>query len=325
MLRLLQSLFGGAKVGNYPESLVKEAIERAVDGTDPWLRGVSGYRKKLRPSVVKAIDHVVALVDALPPATPVSLDSYSNEPLLQTCFMTRAEMQKVFGRDRDLAAYLKGAGSAVPQVVALLAMEKQESVTLGAELSGEIIIRDVPQATVTFEFRRLLDPAATEAETRRNLMRRAFDHLLSLALRRISAVKTERETLERHRSLLQSKLDLLQRAGWGFDDKGPGERLDIPALEGNLSQIEGHLLELGGDDRMLEVYLDIVSDVLGRPEEHLWSKREIIIVDRMGIRRTETAPDAPELTLDEFCNAEGRSLVMSLIALSGDELRGIAV
>jgi hypothetical protein len=196
-------------------------------------------------------------------------------------------------------------------------------VTLGAELSGEIVMRDVPQKTVTFEFRRLLDPSANEVETRRHLMRRAFDHLLSLALRRISAVKTERETLERHRTLLQSKLDLLQRAGWGFDENGSGECLDLATVEGKLSQIEGQLMELGGDDRMLEVYLDIVIDVLGRPEEHLWSKRESIIVDRMGIMRTQTAPDAPELTLDILCNAEGRSLVISLIALSGDELREI--
>ena len=324
MLQLLQSLFGGAKEGNYPESLVKEAIERAVDGTDPWLRGVSGYRKKLRPSVVKAIDHVVALVDALPPAIPVSLDRYSDEPLLRTCFMSRAEMQKVFGGERNMAAFLKGPGSDAPQIVALLAMEMQESVTLGAELSGEIIMRDVPQAMVTFEFRNLMDPAATETETRRHLKRRAFDHLLSLALRRISAVKTERETLERHRMLLQSKLDLLQRAGWGFDGMVSADSMDSATVEENLSMIESQLMELGGDDRMLEVYLDIVSDVLGRPEEHIWSKRETIIVDRMGIRRTQTAPDAPELTLDIVCNAEGRSLVMSLITLSGNELREIA-
>ncbi len=38
MLKLLQSIFGSTKQGSYPESLVREAIERAVDGTDPWLR-----------------------------------------------------------------------------------------------------------------------------------------------------------------------------------------------------------------------------------------------------------------------------------------------
>ena len=46
MLRLFQSIFGkSATKGSYPESLVKAAIERAVDGTDPWIRAVSGYKK----------------------------------------------------------------------------------------------------------------------------------------------------------------------------------------------------------------------------------------------------------------------------------------
>jgi hypothetical protein len=52
MLRLLHSIFGSEQKGSYPESLVREAIERAVEGTDPWLRGVSGYRRKLRPAVM---------------------------------------------------------------------------------------------------------------------------------------------------------------------------------------------------------------------------------------------------------------------------------
>ena len=66
MLKLLQSIFGGVTEGNYPKSLVTAAIERAVDGTDPCLRAISGYKKKLRPAVLRSIDHVVSLVDRLP-------------------------------------------------------------------------------------------------------------------------------------------------------------------------------------------------------------------------------------------------------------------
>lgn len=45
MFKLFQSLFGSETKGSYPESLVKAAIERAVEGTDPCLRAVSGYKK----------------------------------------------------------------------------------------------------------------------------------------------------------------------------------------------------------------------------------------------------------------------------------------
>ncbi len=322
MLRLLQSLFGGdTKQGSYPESLVKEAIERAVDGTDPWIRAVSGYKKKLRPAVIRAIDHVVALVDGLPPPMAVEPGGYGSDPRLKAFFISADEMRKVVGSDRNLADYLRGAHNASPRVVALLVMEKQEKAILGVELSGDIVMRDVPQVTVSFDTHRFFDPSGSEEETRRQLMRRAYDHLLSLALRRITTVKTERENLERYRTLLQSKLNLLERGGWGFDPTGSTESPNVAGVEELLGQIEAQLLELGGDDRTLQVYLDIVIDVLGRPGEHLWVGKETLIVDRMGIKRGQAASDAPELTLDVLCNAEGRSLVASLVTLAGQELR----
>ena len=67
MLKLFQSIFGGGEQrGRYPESLIEAAIERTVDGTDPRLRALFGYKKHLRPSVIHAIDHVVALVNSIP-------------------------------------------------------------------------------------------------------------------------------------------------------------------------------------------------------------------------------------------------------------------
>ena len=73
---------------------------------------------------------------------------------------------------------------------------------------------------------------------------------------------------------------------------------------------------------MLETYLEVVADVLGRPEEYLRARSETIFVDRMGIKRSEAAADAPELKLNELYNAEGRSLVVTLVSLQGEELRG---
>jgi hypothetical protein len=323
MLRLLQSIFGGGiEKGSYPESLVREAIERAVDGTDPWLRAVSGYKRKLRPAVVRAIDHVVSLVNGLGPPVAASPGCYGEDPRLKAFFMSTAEMRQIFGSDRSLEDFLKRPGSVASQVIALMLMEKQEKMGFGVALSGDVVMHDVPQVTVSFVGHRLLDPTGSEDETRRQLMRRAYDHLLSIALGAIAIVKGERETLERRRALLQSKLDLLRRGGWGFDETGSTERPDAAALEEQYAQIEAKLREVGGDDKMLDVYLGIVADVLGRPGEYLWSGRETLIVDRLGIKRSEPADDAPELTLDVLSNAAGQSRIVSLVVLSGEELRG---
>lgn len=321
MLRLLQSIFGSDKPGSYPESLVKEAIERAVDGTDPWLRAVSGYKKKLRPAVIRAIDHVIALVDELPPPMPISLARYTDDLRLKGFFISANHMKKVLAEDRVLAEFMKEGKGGSSEIVALMAMEKQERMIFGAALSGDVVIKDVPQVTVSFDAHRFIDPSGAEAETRRLLKRRAFDHLLSLALKRVAAVKGEREDLERRRALLQSKLNLLQRGGWGFDETDPVEKPGSAAVEERLQEIEGQMQELGGDDRMLEAYLGIVTDVLGRPEEQLWAKNETIYVDRMGIKQTGPSSDTPELTFGELHNADGRRLVAMLVSLQGDDLR----
>jgi hypothetical protein len=323
MLRLWQSIFGSETKQDYPESLVKEAIERAVDGTDPWLRAVSGYRKKLKPAVVRAIDHVVALVDALAPPLPVRLDKYSDDPRLKRFFISAEEVRHFLAADRSLAEYLAGPGGDAPRVFALMAMEKQEKVIFGAALSGDIVIKDVPQVTVSFDAHRLMDPWGDEAEVRRLLKRRAYDHLLSLALQRLGALKSERGALERRGALLQAKLNLLQREGWGFDPSQGAEKSGTGEVEDELARIEARLQEQGGEDHILERYLETVAGVLGRPAEALWSSSETIFVDRMGIKRSEAATDAPELNFAELHNAQGRSMVVMLVSLEGEELRGV--
>ena len=322
MLKFFQSIFGNkTTTGSYSESLVKAAIERAVDGTAPWIRAVSGYKRKLRPAVVRAIDHVVALVDGMAPAIIVTPGSYGSDPLLRTFFISNTDMWEIIDSDRNLIDFQQRKAMALPQVFALLTMEKHEKIVLGAELSGNIVQRDVPQIVVSYEAHKLIDPAASDDETRRQLKRRTFDHLLSLALRHIAIVKTERDNLERHRTLLQAKLNLLRRGEWGFDRSATDDRLDVAGAEESLARIEEQLLELGGDDRMLELYLGIVIDVIGRPEEHLWIRKETFFVDHMGIKRSEAVDNAQEVTLDLICDSEERSLAIALVAISVDVIQ----
>jgi hypothetical protein len=196
-------------------------------------------------------------------------------------------------------------------------------VIFGAALSGEVVIRDVPQVTVSFDAHRFLDPSGDEKENSFQLKKRAFDHLIGLALKRLTGMKSERKDLERWRALLQSKLNLLERGGWGFEGDGSSDKPDAAAVEAQLGQIESQLQELGGDDRMYEAYLQIVSDLFGHPGQHLLARSETIYVDRMGIKRDGPADDAAALTLTVLYNAEGRSLVVLPVTLQGAELRGL--
>ena len=125
-MKLFHSIFGGSEArGRYPDSLVQEAIERAVDGTDARLRVLPGYRKHLRAPVIHAIDHVVALVDAISAPLVADRREYSAEPRLAAVFASAAAMLDMFGRDSALGAFLttpEGAGA--ESVTALLLAER---------------------------------------------------------------------------------------------------------------------------------------------------------------------------------------------------------
>jgi hypothetical protein len=314
MLRLFHSIFGGDPgADRYPESLIRDAIERAVDGTDPWLRGLSGYRRKLQPAVVHALDHVVALVDGLEEPLELSRKNYGSDPFLRLFFISNGQLDNLLQGDRELAVLLSGAG-APATAWALLVMTCEQRGAFGVDLVGETIVRDVAQVTVSMSGHRLVDPALALAETRRHLKRRAFDHLLSLALARIVAVEDVREDLLKRRTLLQAKHDMLESSSWGFNDSSR-ETPPLDEVHRQLDEIEAQLLEFGGDDRYIEKHLEILTDVLANAERELWAQPLPLIVDRMGIKRNAASADAPELVLTELHNAAGQRLVARLVKI----------
>jgi len=308
MLNLFHSIFKGTEQsGDYPKELVEVAIERAVDGTDPWLRGLSGYRRKLRPAVLAAIDHVVALVDGLAPPRLATRDGYSRDPLLQAMFLSANQMDQVLHKLVTTQPVINGA------VCALLVTDLEQRRIFGAGLQGNTVVRDVAQVTVSFANHRLLDPSGEEGETRHLLKRRAFDHLLKLALRRMAATRELREDLDKRLTLLQAKHDALQQGNWGFDADRQHKQAEIAALDSQLVEIESQLQHVGTDDQSIEVAMKLLVDVLGQPQQSIWMSRVPLVVDRMGIKRATASDDAPELILEQLRDADGRSVVVTLL------------
>ncbi len=309
MLKLFRSIFHDTESsGRSPKSLVDEAIERAVDGTDPWLRGLTGYRRKLRPAVLTAIDHVVSLVDGLAPPRPATRGGYAHDPLLQAMFLSSAQMLQL------LHGLLQAQAAGGP-VCALLMMDLEQRGIFGADLHGETLVRDVPQVTVSFANHRLLDPCSEESETRRLLKRRAFDHLLSLALHRMVTTREIRKGLDNRHTLLRAKLDILQSGNWGFNHGTPQHPDMLAELEKQLAENQAQLQLVGSDDRSLEVAMQLLVDVLGQPQQHLWAGHKQLVVDRMGIKRATASETAQELQLEELYNAEGQSVVVTLVTI----------
>ncbi|KAA6185383.1 hypothetical protein F2Q65_08895 [Thiohalocapsa marina] len=115
-MRLFHSIFGAHHhPAAYPASLVDLAIERAVDATDARLRLLAGYRKQLRRPVMAAIDHVIALVDAIGEPVPTGIRGYADEPRLAAVFASPADMLERLGSDQALADLLSDSATAAAE------------------------------------------------------------------------------------------------------------------------------------------------------------------------------------------------------------------
>jgi len=320
-LKLFQSIFGGReKIGRCPETLIDMAIERAVDGTDPRLRLVPGYRKRLRQPVIHAIDHVVTLVDTFPAPVAAGPDGYRNEVRLAALFASIQDMLQVFSRDRALLDYLAGAeGRGAESVSALLLAHRQERNVLGMDLMGDQVRRDVAQVSVSFSGHRLLEPRINEDESRRFLKRRAFDHLLVLALGEITETGMQREDLKRQRDLLQRKLRAMQRGSLSLD--GPeASSVEQAALQADLDAVSQQLQALGADAGVLKTHLDVVAERLARAE-HQVGKRDVdLCLSPMNIRLDPADPSARRMSFQELENARGESATLLPLTIATRDL-----
>lgn len=323
MFRLFHSIFGTADTARqaYPESLVAEAIERAADATDPRIRALPGYAKQLREPVIHAIDHVIALVDSLPAAVTASRAGREANPTLAALFFSTARMSEILGKDSQLRDYFATTahapdktGTAASPVTAMLAAERHEKTGFGYALVDDKVLNDVQQTIVSFDGHRLLEVAASETETRRQLKRRAFDYLLSVALTAVTEQRDERNKLSQQRALLRAKLDILHRGGSSLagDD---ARQEDRTALQTRLAELENRLATLGPVTEILHTNLTIVAATLLDAEKHLWLENRNLRIDQHHVLHVDTDTAVPAIPFVDVCGSDGRCLVMLLLSI----------
>jgi hypothetical protein len=171
MLSLFQSIFGSPTrtSSQVDDALIERATEHVVDGTDARLRAVTGYRKKLRPAVERAVEYVI-------------------DPRLRAFFASPDRLQEVVGSSPAIRDYpSRGRRPVTDRISAGLGTEREERKVLGMDFAGETLRRDVEQVVVNFCNHRFVAVTDDETATRWELKKRAFDNLIATALRRIVA------------------------------------------------------------------------------------------------------------------------------------------
>lgn len=313
-MKLFANIFGqsdatGAKL---PVALVKTAIERAVDGTDPRLRIVSGYARILKKPVLQAADYIIGMIDGLPEPVLANRSNLEVDPGLAALMYSAERMEQLISRDAAMLEF-RGANPLVLEpVTALLVAQRSEKRDFGyGEVEGRVLT-DVARTTVDFDQHLLVAVARDETETRRLMKRRAFDQLLALALLHITERKEERESLGTRRALLRSKLDILQRGGSFTQHTGTFDQLKLQA---SLEDIEQQLAKLDASGDVLADNLAVIADVLSNAETHLWLEDKVLCLDRFYVVHDAPSASAPEIVFKDIHNSEGRQATLKLLSI----------
>ncbi|HRZ06660.1 MAG TPA: hypothetical protein P5102_11015 [Candidatus Competibacteraceae bacterium] len=324
--RFLQSLFTGAsQPGKFDKELMLMAIERVVDGTDPRLRAVSHYRRKLWDSVEQAIDFVVTFVNTLSPAITADRQGYMTDPRLRALFASPDHLREILSFSDGTRNYLKRTADPLPvELYAGLAAVRVEKNTLGIEMDGEILRRDVPQTTVSFCDHRLVCLTDNEQDTRRELMRRGFDFLIEMALQRLTTSRIQKTQLEQQqRQLLQQKSSLLEKAQVGFESLTASnqEPVDLDAIEQQLQDLETELGQLRADSATLEQHLAKVAETLSEQAHYLQLESIALTLDHNNTKVTADSPRmANSMTFEEIVMGKNRRITALFVRFPSSEL-----
>jgi hypothetical protein len=284
------------------ESDLVDLIERMVQDSDPSIRRVAGYRKKLQQPVENALGHIEGLVSSIPGPSRLAVDAWSEDPLIHALFVSPEETRSLLQSSIDLKSFFQKTGAKT--AVALLTASKKERTVFGTAQEGEIIRRDVPQVAVEFLDHRVVAPGVDEAENRRELFHRALYVLATHTLEEILRIHSIREELSEERRVLAVKLKIQHSRQRGLEGllsgSGAGRAADEEAQE-LLEQIDHQLMELGPGSGTPQDFLRQLEKALLNPENFLTGKTLRMHLNWMGVKQSEDSVEkAPEITLAEL-------------------------
>lgn len=315
MLKLFEQIFrhDTRPAKSYPDELIRRAIERAVDATDPRVRILSSYQKKMRPAAIHAIDCVVQLVTSLSRPVPMSAADWGSQAVLGAMFASAESLRAVISCDRACRDFAATNTHFTEPVTALLLAKFSQKHTYGYDLVDDKTVGDVPLTVVSFDDHRLIGLATQDSETRRLLQLRAFDYLLALALEEITTAKDLRQDLVARKKLLKVKLDIVLRSNGSLVDEP--SRDDRHGLQQKMDAIEAALHEAGADDDVLQRNLTIIIETLAGAEQRLRLEKQTLYIDNLHYLRTAEDQRAAPVPVQMLRDAHAREMAAQLVTI----------
>jgi hypothetical protein len=290
MFGFLATLFHHTEppAGPFPERDLNRYLDLTVDTIDPRLRSVPGYKRKLRPALSASLSYVNDLIEAIPGPVEVCRQTFSRDPQVRAFFVSVDHMREVFSNCKEVRDFFKDPMHAGEDACyAFLVMNRHERHTLGIDLEGDYLRRDVQQTQVSFTNHRVVKPADSEGKVRRDLCERALENIVGEALGRIAAIQTRRAELAARRTQLRIKrkqrqihfraLDALLTGGCESDT-------ECRALDAELADVEQALRASAGHLATLNDTVEQLCDVLTHPSDYCRLDRRSLCVDNVGVK-----------------------------------------
>lgn len=277
--------------------IVDWAVDKAIALTNPKLKLLPNCRKRLVPAIETTIKFLRAQIATLPAVHILSSKTWPADPVLRAFFVEPADIQDVIGGSDNLRALFE-QNPGLDEAYAVLGMAFRIQPVFGMALHGTTLQRDVAQTNVSFSDHRARLCDSDELRLRRVIGVEVFEYLLAQAMSAIGEDRVERQDLQTSRSLIRTRLRLLQQHGPGLGSmlgEAPAAQSEQARLAAELLENERQLEALGGNDSVLEADLECLAHVLGNPQRYLHFDSKHLRLDRMNLvvdaGSTEAAAD----------------------------------
>lgn len=258
------------------------AVERAVERVEPHLKQIGGYPRVFREPVARALEYSRNLAASIPGPVEINRAAYVQAPFVHALFPSVDFIQQGLCSSQAMRDF-HGRNPATRDIYALMGMRRWEKTTLGMELLGQAVRRDVLQNVIYFTSHTLENPSATVEETRDMTSWSFFDKLIELVAKRIEARK-------------QQKSDLLHEKDWLTARLHEADEQTRAALVEEMAQLLSKTQQVSAA-LDLPNYLHDFEAVLLNPEQHLRLEQTSMYLDDMGIRR-EPGAGAPDQAVE---------------------------
>jgi polyhydroxyalkanoate synthesis regulator phasin len=284
---------------------VEQAIERVVDHSNPRIRALSGYRRKLYDPVSRCLDYCAELVGRMPGPVVLDRETWASDPLVNSLFGSVDSLRRAI-TGPQVRRYLRETALGTGDCCAVMLLVPLVRTQLGMDLRGDTVQRDVKQTTVSFTDPETVLPAADPDAVRHQAAETLMDTLVGVVVKDIAEQEGRIAELEDRIRIVKIKQKALAPHGHAMnilgEDLGP-RMAEVDALAKRVEELEKELAEARVGLATLDDYLERLSALLAHPEVHVDARLERVRLDRMNVVRY-VGDDDPEDGIElEFLRA----------------------